>query len=170
MTPLPETLAHLEAERAWFLSQLAGSRAGTPLAADEWSIAQTVEHLILVERGFLAALMRAKDPMPARSPEQDEMRSKVNAFLRTGEKYEVPVSGVDPGPHPEPDQLRTDWAKVRERLHARVEAGLPGPETLAALHPIAGPLNAHEALEFLANHLVYHRLRLEQLLAQNQTV
>lgn len=165
MTSLPETLDLLETERAWFLRQLESPEVSTPLGPDEWSIAQTVEHLILVERGFLAGIMRAKDPLPERTPEQDELRAKVNAILRTGERYEVPVSGVDPGPQPDPDQLRADWDKVRQRLQARLDSGIPGPEILVAVHPIAGPLTAAESLEFLANHLIYHRVRVEQLLA-----
>jgi uncharacterized damage-inducible protein DinB len=166
MSSLATTLDLMTAERDWFLALAAREDPHTPLGADEWSLAQTIEHLVLVERGFLAGIMRAKDPLPERTPEQDALRAKVNAILQTGEKYEVPVSGVDPGAQPDPDQLRADWEKVRERLRARIENGLPGDDILVAVHPIAGPLNAAEALEFLANHLIYHRVRVEQLLAR----
>ena len=164
MSSLSTTLDHMTTDRDWFLALAAREDPHIPLGEDEWSLAQTIEHLVLVERGFLAGIMRAKDPLPERTPEQAELRAKVNAWLRSGEKYEVPVSGVDPGPQPDLEALLADWTKVRERLHARIENGLPGDDVLVAVHPIAGPLNAPEALEFLAYHLVYHRVRVQQLL------
>jgi hypothetical protein len=157
----------LEEGKKWFcelLAEVSAEEAAHPLGEGEWSIAQHVEHLIMTERAFLLGLARSSAPMPERTEEQNEMRAKLGAYLRTGAKYVVEAPSVEPTGEKDPETLIADWEKMRAKLTAKLESGtIPGPEIVVFPHPIAGPLNADETLDFLADHLIYHRVRIEAM-------
>lgn len=159
--------ARLDDGKRWFtdlLTQLPTEEAARPLGKEEWSVAQHVEHLIMTERAFLLGLARSSAPMPERTAEQNEMRGKLGEYLRTGAKYVVNAPSVEPSGGKDAEALLADWDKIRTKLFTKLESGtLPGPEIVVFPHPIAGPLNAGETLDFLADHLIYHRVRIEAL-------
>lgn len=156
----------MEARKAWFLELAGRIDIAAPLGPDEWSLSQVIDHLVIVEKGLLMALMRATEPMPSRSSEDLERLQKYAEVLRTGTKYDVPVPTVFPGESPSIEQLAIDWAKVREKMLKSITSGsLPGAELKVFDHPIGGPMNATESFQFAADHLVYHQVRVEQCLA-----
>lgn len=159
----------LERERGWFVAlaeKLGPEGCSRPLGDDEWSLTQVIEHLVLSERGFAAGILRASQPIGLRTPEQDQARGAVLKGLLSGEKYPVPVAVVEPGESPDLSSALADWDNVRKRLGDKIASGgLPPDDIQAGLHPLAGPLNALECLQFLHDHLVYHRHRVSQLLA-----
>ncbi|MCA0362158.1 MAG: DinB family protein [Armatimonadetes bacterium] len=159
--------ARLDEGKRWFtdlLTELPADEAARSLGEEEWSIAQHVEHLIMTERVFLLGVARSSEPMPERTAEQNEMRGKLGEYLRTGVKYVVNASSVEPSGSKDAETLLADWDKIREKLLAKLDSGtLPGPEIVVFPHPIAGPLNVGETLDFLADHLIYHRIRIEAL-------
>lgn len=148
--------------KAWFTGVAAENPVDVPLGEDEWSLAQVIEHLVIVEKGLLVAMSRAKEPMPAETPNL----AKLQKILDSGRRYEVPVPAAVPSDSPDLPAVLDAWAKVREKLQARIAAReLPGDGIMVYDHPVGGPMNAAQALQFLAGHLVYHKLRTESLLA-----
>lgn len=163
-------VARLDDGKRWFtdlLTRLPADEAARSLGEEEWSVAQHVEHLIMTERAFLLGVARSSEPMPERTTEQNEMRGKLGEYLRTGVKYVVNAPSVEPSGSKDTETLLADWEKIRAKLFTKLESGtLPGPEIVVFPHPIAGPLNAGETLDFLADHLIYHRVRIEALRAE----
>jgi uncharacterized damage-inducible protein DinB len=160
----------MELEKGWFVAlaeKLGPERSLEELGEDEWSLVQVMDHLVLSERAFAVGILRASQPIGERTLEQDHAREAVLQGLLSGGKYPVPVAAVEPAARPEIEAVLADWAKVRERLGDKIASGsLPADDLLAGVHPIAGPLNARDCLQFLLNHLIYHRIRVAELLAE----
>ncbi len=157
----------IEELKAWFvdLAQSLGAQAHAPLGPDEWSLAQVMDHLVLVERGLLVSLARAKEPMPPATPESEQRKRLYAEALASGKRYEVPTPTVEPTLNPDLEQLLRDWDKLRSKMRSRIESnGLPDDETLIFDHPIGGAMNARESIAFLADHLVYHQRRVQSYL------
>jgi len=164
---LDATLARLEAGKQWFDQLLTTLESPTqPLGDEEWSVAQHVEHLVLVERGVFIPMARAKDPMPPRTADDEGRRRLVSTMLRRAVKVPVPAEEVEPSATPDPQALMEEWEKLRAKFRARLEAKPPSSDVLVFVHPVAGALNAGESLEFLADHLQYHQKRVGQLLGR----
>lgn len=163
-----EAWGEMVALKAWFVDRLAelpGESVRTPLGADEWSLAQVVDHVVRVERLMGVALARAGSPMPPETPETQALREGWQAKVRRGERFEVPDPSAEPDPDPDVAVILEAWDKLRAKLGARVTGGqLAGPDVLAVVHPLAGPLNSDDTLRFLALHLEYHRLRTSALM------
>ncbi len=166
MENLEATLARLEAGKSWFAQLWAEEDVSRPLGEDEWSIAQHVEHLVLVERSVFIPLARSKDPLPPRTADDDGRRRLVSTMLRRAVKVPVPTEEVEPGAAPDPQALIAEWEKLRAKFRARLEGKAPAPDILVFVHPVAGALNGEESLEFLADHLQYHQKRVGQLLGR----
>lgn len=163
LVPMEKLMMRMAEGRDWFLAHLAVGPSDVSLGPDEWSLAQVIEHLVITERGVLAGMMRGKEPMPPTTPEREAQVAGYVALLRSGERYEVPSALVQPSEVPDLDSLLRDWEKVRGRLAGLLEKGEPSPGIQVIDHPIVGPLNAEESLEFLASHLDYHRQRVESM-------
>lgn len=170
MTPA-ESLAQMEEHKAWFIN-LARTHSQTlraPLDHEEWSIIEILDHLIQLERGIALTLARAKDPLPPRTPADTEQLNHYVRILTSAEKYPVPDAAGTPNPDADLETLLADWEKARSRIADRIQQNnLPQPSVAALIHPVAGPLNAEETLQFVALHLHYHRTRTTQLLSQNK--
>lgn len=158
----------MEQGKSWFdrrLSELGTEAALKPLGPDEWSLAQHIEHLIIVERGVLIRWARADEPMPKRTPVQHLKRRMVGTVMRRAIKVPVPTKEAEPSDAPDVLALPDEWNKVRVKLRSRLDKS-PSLDVIVFPHPVAGPLNAEEALEFLANHMLYHQKRVERLLGK----
>lgn len=163
-----EAFGRMESLKSWFLETLDGmnpAKTCEPLGPDEWSLAQVIEHLMIVERGMLVGLARAKEPMPAPDAATMSRRQEYRELLASGTRYDVPSPAALPGEMPDPSALGPDWDRVRQKMSARIESGgLPGPDILVFDHPVGGPMNAEESIAFLADHLMYHKLRVSEFL------
>lgn len=159
------TLAQLEGHRAWFLQQLDSGGSGLePLGKDEWSLLQVIDHLVIVERGVLIALMRGGPALPSRAPMINLRRRVMTAIMRRAVKVPVPVPEVNPSAEPDREKLVAEWSKIRAKISKALAADTFDPCAHVFTHPVAGPLSAEESLEFLLSHLIYHRLRTQKLL------
>lgn len=160
----------LESLKDWFVdlaSKMNHDEVNAPLGEGEWSLAQVVEHLLIVERAIMVSLARSKAQMPPHTAETSRQKQLYQAMLASGQKYEVPSPAVEPTANPDINTLRADWEKLRRKMQSKIENGdLPGTEILIFDHPIGGPMNADEAIDFLGDHLIYHQLRVQNLLAQ----
>lgn len=159
-------IARLAEGKDWFVGELAAmpaEAATRPLAEDEWSLAQHVEHLIIVERATLMLWTRASEPMPKRTPVQHLKRRMVKSIMRRAIKVPVPTKEAEPSAQPDVSALIADWDKLRTKFAGRLDKA-PAPDVVVFPHPVAGPLNALESLEFLADHMLYHQKRVRRLL------
>lgn len=159
----------METLKAWFIALVASmgnERASLPLGDDEWSLAQIIEHLLIVERAILVSFARSKATMPPKTAESTAKMEQYRAMLASGQKYDVPAKSVEPSPSPNLITLQEDWAKLRAKLKGKIECNdLPHPDILIFDHPIGGAMNAEESLAFLGDHLVYHQSRVSGLLS-----
>lgn len=163
-----EVFGRMESLKSWFLGTLEEmnpAQTCEPLGPDEWSLAQVIEHLLIVERGMLVGLARAKDPMRPMDAQAIARRQEYRELLESGTRYDVPSPAALPAEMPDPSALGPDWDRVRQKMSARIESGaLPGPDVLVFDHPVGGPMNAEESIAFLADHLMYHKLRVTEFL------
>lgn len=160
-----DSFAKLEQLKDWFLAQVEEHPPGTePLAADEWSLLQVIEHVVIVERGVLMSLIRGGTEMPKRSPVSALKRRMVSSIMRRAIKVPVPVPEVNPGPTPDREKLLAEWEKIRGKFRKHIGAEAFDPTTHVFTHPVAGPLSAEESVDFLVSHLTYHQIRTRKLL------
>jgi len=161
-----ESLFAMREYREWFVHQAQTLPVDVALGNDEWSLIEVIEHLVAVEKALLMMMMRASQPMPERDDEANKKFNKYSEILRNGTKYEVPNAAVLPARQTELHQLLADWEKTQSKLASMIESGkIPSDKFMVFDHPVFGPMNAHESIHFLADHLVYHRKRIEELMA-----
>ena len=88
----------------------------------------------------------------------------VWAVLKTGLKVKNPVPEAAPDRDISHEQLEAAWEQARTDLRAFLEALQEAELKDAAYkHPIAGPLNVEESLEFLVGHLDHHLRQLNRI-------
>jgi len=129
-----------------------------------WSILMVLEHAVIAEEMVLADIQRAAAAGPAgtapKSPEAFHMVIKV---LEKDIPVEVPLPELEPTGAVSLDDLIIRWEAARTGL--RQALGKIPPETLTVpicRHPVAGPMDARETLEFLAVHLDHHRRQIQR--------
>jgi uncharacterized damage-inducible protein DinB len=129
-----------------------------------WSILMVLEHVVIAEEVVLADIRRAGTAGPAgtapKSPEAFHMVIKV---LEKDIPVEVPLPELEPTGAVSLDDLIVRWEAARTGLRQALEK-IP-PETLTipiCRHPVAGPMDARETLEFLAVHLDHHRRQIRR--------
>ena len=130
-----------------------------------WSILIVLEHVVIAEEMVLADIRRADTSGPAgtapKSPEAFHMVIKV---LEKDIPVEVPLPELEPTGGVSLDDLIVRWEAARTGLRQALEK-IP-PETLTApicRHPVAGPMDARETIEFLAVHLDHHRRQIRRI-------
>lgn len=130
-----------------------------------WSILLVLEHVVIAEEMVLAEIRRAGTPgsagTAAKSPEAFHMVLKV---LEKDIPVEVPLPELEPTGGVSLDDLIIRWEAARTGLRQALEQ-IP-PETLTApigRHPVAGPMDARETLEFLAVHLDHHLRQIRRI-------
>ena len=88
----------------------------------------------------------------------------VWTVLKTGLKVKNPVPEAAPDRDISHEQLEAAWEQARTDLRAFLEALQEAELKDAAYkHPIAGPLNVEESLEFLVGHLDHHLRQLNRI-------
>jgi uncharacterized damage-inducible protein DinB len=129
-----------------------------------WPILIVLEHVIIAEEMVLADIRRAGTSGTAgtapKSPEAFHMVIKV---LEKDIPVEVPLPELEPTGAVSLDDLIIRWEAARTGL--RQALGESPPETLTVpicRHPVAGPMDARETLEFLAVHLDHHRRQIQR--------
>jgi len=130
-----------------------------------WSILMVLEHMVIAEEMVLADIQRAGTAGPAGSaPKSPEAFSMVIKVLEKDIPVEVPLPEMEPSGGVSLDDLIIRWENARSGLR-RVFDRVP-PETLAVpmgRHPVAGPMDARETLEYLAVHLDHHLRQIRRI-------
>lgn len=161
--------ARLLTEKERVLARVAGF---TPEARDarpdpaRWSVADVVEHLVLVETGMRTAL--AKDPVPERPrafpPGHWWRYPALRGALLLGIRIRAPVDVILPRRETSWNVLLERWEEERrlleEWLHRAPQGILPDPRFR---HPLAGWLSVREAMVFAGDHIKHHRAQIGRI-------
>jgi len=137
-------------------------------APDRWSVADCLEHLILVENrrvgeGIPAALQQPVDPAKrsAFAGRDDELVQLVAGRAQRAQAPE-PVRPTGRWPH---DRLIPEFETARKRsadLAATPQANL---RQYFSTHPLFGDLDCYQWLLLVAAHSDRHRRQIEELIA-----
>ena len=133
---------------------------------DQWSLADVVEHLELVESHLLTAL--DKEPDPARPRRWSRWRRLrwlgLRGALKLGVRIEAPTEIVLPTRQLQWHALLARWDQQRRALEEWLRASDPAIHPRPRFkHPIVGWLNVPEAITFAADHLFHHMAQIERL-------
>ena len=132
----------------------------------EWSLADVVEHLELVEKHMLSAL--AKDPdvtKPRRWSTWRRLRwIGLRAALKAGVRIKAPVEMILPTRQLQWHALLARWEEQRRAFEAWLRASDPAIHQRPRFrHPIVGWLNVPEAVTFAADHLDHHLRQIDRI-------
>lgn len=136
-------------------------------APGAWSLAQLMQHLVLVEEGTLMFLEK-KAPRPAASRTLRD-RLKWAVFSRVSPmpvRVKTPTDLVVPRAEATVESLVQRWDAARARLTEYLErvddAAMP---LIVFKHAIGGPLPILETLDFLGLHLRHHEHQIRRIRA-----
>ena len=134
-------------------------------AADRWSVAECVEHIILVENSILGSVERTLQQQPADSAqavvEDDALVAKV---IDRSERMKGPERLMPTGRWPHGELCR-EFEAVRKRTSefaATTDARL---RESVFPHPRLGPLDCYQWLLLIAAHGERHRAQAEEVMA-----
>jgi hypothetical protein len=138
-------------------------------SSDEWCIIENVEHMVWAELGGINGMWKAGDafrnhnPVFTGEPIHQGMTIEQIIEMTWKEKEQVPETA-----RPRWGGPLSYWTKALENCHPLLEsminslAGLD-PDKIIHPHPISGPLNIPQRLEFLRFHLDRHRGQIERI-------
>ena len=129
-----------------------------------WNLLQVAEHLLMAEQGSLTAIERRSGQRPVRNLKQRVMGVLVAVVLKLGMKVKVPSRRLEPGGRISLDELRREWDRVGRGLRGLL-AGLTEEEigTTAIRHPLAGPMDFRDGLDFLCGHFDHHLRQVDRI-------
>ncbi|HEX7020010.1 MAG TPA: DinB family protein [Gemmatimonadaceae bacterium] len=161
----------LERQRRALLEEL-GSHSPAQLAfrpSDRsWSMADVVQHLILVEEGMLQFLTK-KPPRPDnRSPAERLQYAMFKLLVQFPLRVKVPVPSVIPTVQATLEELSPRWDSVRARYEEYLSnVTEPQLSMLVFKHAFAGPVTILETLDVMRLHILHHGHQLRRIRAAN---
>jgi uncharacterized damage-inducible protein DinB len=157
----------LEAERDELIKEiesLTEDQIRAQPGADQWSMLQTLQHLVLAERG-----MRASETELRANPVRDQLRpgkliNVVRDILERDVLVKVPHPSLEPDGKAALGDLLELWDQERQKMRDLLESvSADNPETVAFSHPAAGPMTAAQALDLTLVHLRHHRRQIDRI-------
>lgn len=150
------------------LDHIPAAQREAPALPDTWSIAQIVEHLLMVEDGSGRLISKLL------AQTADTIESDDSTLAHSLDRFQVsnPVRRIVAPPMVTPaaqlslEQARTGQAVARERVMAAYrQASGRALATVEAPHPVLGPLNGYQWGWFLAQHQRRHVVQMHAVLA-----
>jgi uncharacterized damage-inducible protein DinB len=137
-------------------------------AEGEWSVAQVLAHLCLVEE---LSVRHLRERMAAAAPPGgagSRLRSAaLSLALRSGLRFKAPAMTAELPDRSSLAAIRERWDGVRVELEAVLGEVPPELATRALFrHPRAGRLTLAQAVRFMEEHLDHHRPQVERVLAR----
>jgi hypothetical protein len=130
-------------------------------AGQEWSIAETVEHLVLSDRGIAALLGRvSSQPLPADTARFDDDAISDAMFRTAGP---APPVAVPSGRFATRDEGAAALDAACEAIAAWTAAADVGLREHGARHPVFGVFDAVQWIRFVAAHTDSHFQQLRTL-------
>ena len=157
---LAEAKAILEASRDQLLAFCAGLSPADWAKSDgdsRWSIAQILDHLVIVERRSVALLENLTQGTP--DPDWEAKTAAKDSILARAAVVEQRISApaaIQPGPAPDPVALQRDFRAAREEtLALAARPGVP-LKHFVRTHPAFGDVTALQNLRLLGYHTQRH--------------
>lgn len=174
---IAELRERLEATTTGFLNEVEAmneeQRHCRP-ASGGWTALEVTEHLTLAEESILEAVKRRRDDPERHRRSRRRLRDRffrgvMNVVLGLGIKVKAPSKKMEPDREvpPKPfDELRDAWLGYRSEIESRIDQ-IP-PDQLGHdlfRHPVAGPLDVAQGIQFLIDHITHHRRQLGRIQA-----
>ena len=120
-----------------------------------WSPLEVLEHIIIVEE------MTTKASRPKAGEDRVGLKPRIFIALGVGPMrpgFRIPtMSMLQPKRNHDYQALKERWSEARRTLAAQVKSVQSESKNRAmVVHPLAGPMSAAMALDFLDVHLRYH--------------
>lgn len=172
MTPeLQDVFDKLERQRAHVTALVQNLSEDMYLQAPpgKWSIAQIVTHLITSERlslGYMRKKSLGIENLKDSGLRQDLLFVVLQLSQRIPFRYKAPRAVVEntPATLSRHDAL-TQWNESRRALKDFLNGITPGyARRLIFRHPVAGMLNARQAVAFMNEHIYHHLPQIKRLL------
>lgn len=168
LAPVQEIWDGLESRRERLLAEL------RPLAEEQlayrprsgaWSLQEVAQHVMLTERVTVEAMVRHRGKRSGRRRFRQRIGyALVWAVLRLGLRARNPVRMVAPERDVKLAEVEREWLEVRRELRGFLAGlGEEGMRQAALKHPIAGPLDVREALDFLMLHFDHHLRQVKRI-------
>ncbi len=126
---------------------------------ESWSMENNAEHLLLSEAGIFKFF--EKYP-PLNSTRTVGASSKVKDFLykfilKSPIKVKAPIESIIPKEQMNWAELQEGWQNCRNNFQELFETIPEGRENISVFkHPIAGPMNMEQTIQFIHNHTLRH--------------
>jgi len=170
-----QILDKLHSDKAWFEGLVKDKQTDflySPLSNDEWSLAQVIEHLVIVEQNLASLIAESigqENNKTVRFNFKKYINKKIVFFiLNNGIKVPVPTEAVYPNGSMNIEQSFLAWNQIRVQLDQMSQKINLNPEianNFTFNHPRIGNLSAKETIEFISVHLRYHLVRVSRLIA-----
>ena len=170
-----EVLDHLDAQRKELraaVDSVPAQARNTPLMANQWSVAQVLDHLTIVDKRVAAGVGKwIADARATGLGPETETSSVIGTIPNekiTDRSFKVEA--------PEEIRPRTDvdtesvWAEL-EQARAKLRAAFLTGDGLALgrvvqPHPVLGPINVYQWMLFCASHEARHTLQIREIADQ----
>lgn len=166
----------LETQRAEILNQvkaLSVEKFNYSPSLEKWSISQILTHILVAEQLSLL-YMRKKSLGIDQLKDSGIVQSFTIQLLKASQripaiKFKAPKVVLTNTPPAYPlEELTTRWESHRSNLKKFLEGlGDKNVKKLLYKHPIAGRLDARQALVFFREHIIHHLPQINRLLKQN---
>jgi len=136
--------------------------------ADQWSIVEAIEHLVIAEEGLLEQLTAVASAVNLDPQERSAKNFQI--VIKVMERdipVDVPDKSLEPHGEFKLEELLARWEDVRRKTRVYIEA-IRSEDTadLVFRHPFAGPLDMAETLRFFDVHFDNHMRHLETIKAR----
>jgi hypothetical protein len=136
-------------------------------SAEEWSIAECVEHLGIVEERVLRGLAKMASAPAAPDHELALAAGKEDLMVKEAssrsQKFKAPPQVMPQGCGDDPGMLIARFGEVRERAIVYAQSTSDPLRTRLLPHPMFGPIDGFQWLIFVAAHSERHRLQMEDV-------
>lgn len=133
-------------------------------APDAWSLVEVADHLTLIELNVAAALEKGLPEGSRPTLVQRLAQPFLELALRLPLRFKIPTERVAPRPGRNLEEVTAEWTSARRRIATRLEQMDEGHLAKPALiHPVAGPMGAPDALDFLCAHFDHHLKQVERI-------
>lgn len=172
MDTLHQLIHHVARARQQFIESVSGlttEQGAFQSSESEWSITDNVEHLVWAEQGGINGMWKALDATKNNKP------IWTGKAIHRGLSIEEIVERTWQGKEKAPEVARPKWGGATEfwiislnncqPLLEGLGRALEGSnlESVIHPHPISGPLDVTQRMQFLRFHLDRHRLQIENI-------
>ncbi|TVP72689.1 MAG: DinB family protein [Gemmatimonadales bacterium] len=139
---------------------------GRGRGGDSWTPLQVLDHVARVEAFTVLGVRQGLGDGPAKGPSLRHRAGRllVRAVFSLRLRVGTPDTRVDPAPADSLTlgQVERDWYEAREALRQALSE-VEDPRRALVRHPVAGPLNVLETLEFLGRHQRHHMHQVDRI-------